>query len=221
MSKQPIAVSAPGFPDAGKSAVTLPYTYVDPAGDKITIDRFARPGIQVEETLFKVHKATADLPKGDELAKMLRALLAAAGDTKYRVVSDEEIAAGRPAVMRIAAEAMREQILAALFSLHGPDDESAKYYADVIRALPLIPDADDDPGAPEPLTSPEASEYQSKIEALRSDLDTLQEVVRDLGSALHDHIQTTVDHLQQDQVDALASAAEAINRRTFTVNDDH
>jgi hypothetical protein len=111
----------------------LPYTYTDSDGVALRVDRgiytaYDRPG----RTSVSVYA-----PKGDNAVRMARAILAADGHTRHRVISVAEIERHLSADAQDSARSMRER------AARWMENTGYTVSAAEIRGLPLLPDGDD------------------------------------------------------------------------------
>ena len=115
----------------------LPYTYTDFDYDTIKI---ADGELKATDTARGVSVVVGLLDSPTDVVALVRAILAANGNTGHVLVSrediDEYLATGR----QIGARSMRERALAAIQPRWDLQPEAQAEAATAIRALPLIPD---------------------------------------------------------------------------------
>lgn len=127
----------------------LPYTYVDPNGDRLrvsavnTITMWSRETPDDGEPL-----AGLWAPTGEDAAALARAVLAnpGPGDVRYvvvpewQVIDPQELAAEKRAYAEAAAQSMCDRVIEVVVQAN-PVGSLFSPLPDRIRALPLLPDA--------------------------------------------------------------------------------
>lgn len=114
----------------------LPYTYTDRDGDELRIVRDDNHGY-VSVSKEATGPASVYAPTGEDAVDVVRAVLAAAGDTGHMVLSAGEIEKIRRASELRGAVSMRER------AVECAEDVFPSEAIGEIRALPLLPEETD------------------------------------------------------------------------------
>lgn len=181
----------------------LPYTYTDSDRARLVVSRTGR--IEVTEVddgdsdVVQAH-AIVSAPTGADAVEFVRAVLAAAGDTEHRVVSQEEL---QGLVIHRAeqkgARSMQERAAAIPATIGTQDLNSMRVVYEQIRALPLLPDGEvaHSDGSQQPSETPNeqpAEEFDAgwaaghaHASADEARIAELEKQVKDLSDLVHGH----------------------------------
>ena len=191
-----------------------PYTFTDGQGARLVVDGQME---MVYVYCAGVGSTGVDLPTGEDAAEFARAVLASAGDTGHRVISEASLDEMIDAFAKAAAKDMRNRSYEAAYNAPGTPYTPTE----AIRALPLLPDTEDTTEAQDQPTSESdaarmlseirarSEQYREQFEGLgyAPDVPLLRAQI-DQGRDDREALLDMVDHLREKHSEALNLAME-------------